>query len=68
MGEAEKAGTGIPYTPLFTPIALHILIFKASQRNWKDYTRYLSQQLSNLVRLILYCFRFPTRHEDTETF
>lgn len=34
-------------------LAVHVLVFKASQRNWAGYNRYLAECIAEFVRLFL---------------
>lgn len=37
----------------YNTLAIHVLVFKASQRNWTDYNDYLAERISELVRLFI---------------
>lgn len=37
----------------YNTLAVHVLVFKASQRNWTDYNGYLAECISEFVRLFI---------------
>ena len=40
----------VEYAHSYNTLAIHVLVFKASQRNWTDYNVYLAECISELVR------------------
>ena len=41
------------FTHAKNTLAVHVLVFRASQRNWAGYNRYLAECISEFVRLFL---------------